>query len=278
MLVDAFMFHNEFDLLEIRLTELDGLVDRFVLVESPRTFTGRAKPLHFDANAGRYARWHHRIRHVVVDDMPDGAGITAWDRERHQRDAIARGLTDLHADDIVLVSDCDELPNPEAVVRAYHYQQHHADRPLSFMQALSFFHLNQRCYTAPWFGTQATTAGIVRRVGAEFVRTQRNRPRDTLGYAGWHATNLGDPAWLRNKIKSFSHTECDTPAITDPAHLQRCIDGGYDPSGRTDIRFRPEPIDGSYPATVLADLPRWRHLFTPGAVDAYLAAKGGTDA
>lgn len=276
MIVDAFMFAGEYDLLEIRLTELDGLADRFVLVESPRTFTGRAKPLHYLDHADRYARWHDRIRHVVVDDMPDGAGVTAWDRERHQRDAIARGLTDLRAEDVVLVGDCDELPNPDAVVRAHNYLSHHNDRPISFLQTLSFFHLNMRCYTVPWFGTQATTVDLVRRVGAEVVRTQRQRPRDVLGYAGWHATNLGDEQFLRTKLKSFSHTECDTPAITDPAHLRRCIAAGVDPSGRTDIRFRAEPIDATYPQTVLAGLPRWRHLFTPGAVDAYLAARGTT--
>lgn len=273
MIVDAFTFHNEFDLLEIRLRELAAVVDRFVLVEATHTFTGRPKPLHYWLNADRYAEWADRIEYVAVEDMPIGPGISAWDREAHQRNAIARGLSGVPADATVLVSDVDELPHPDAVVRAAGYLSGYAGPPLAFAQVLSFYYLNHRCYTQPvWYGTQAATAQVVRTYGAERVRRQRHQPRDVLGDAGWHATNLGDAAWLRNKIKSFSHTECDTPAITDEAHLARCIAAGVDPSGRTDIRFRAEPIDGSYPATVLRDIHRYRHLFTPGSVDALLGS------
>jgi beta-1,4-mannosyl-glycoprotein beta-1,4-N-acetylglucosaminyltransferase len=54
MLIDAFTFYNELDLLELRFTVLDQYVDRFVLVESELTHAGGPKKLFFEENKQRY--------------------------------------------------------------------------------------------------------------------------------------------------------------------------------------------------------------------------------
>ncbi len=66
MLVDTFMFYNELDVLEARLTELDKWVDLFILSESEVNFQGGPKELFFQNNKDRYAKWAHKIRHVIV--------------------------------------------------------------------------------------------------------------------------------------------------------------------------------------------------------------------
>ena len=66
MIVDAFMFYNEFDILELRFELLDRCVDQFVLVEAEVNHVGGPKPLFFKENSERYARWAHKIRHVIV--------------------------------------------------------------------------------------------------------------------------------------------------------------------------------------------------------------------
>ncbi|MBY0430568.1 MAG: N-acetylglucosaminyltransferase, partial [Rhodospirillales bacterium] len=105
---DCFSFFNEFDVLEIRLHELQGVVDRFVLVEADRTHAGQPKPLYFHENRQRFAAFLDRIEHVVVRDMPEGDD--PWRRERFQRDCITRGLGGAGPDDLVMVSDVDEIP------------------------------------------------------------------------------------------------------------------------------------------------------------------------
>ena len=50
MIYDCFPFFNELELLEMRLHELSGVVDKFVLVEATRTFTNKPKPLYFQEN------------------------------------------------------------------------------------------------------------------------------------------------------------------------------------------------------------------------------------
>ena len=68
---DCFTFYNELDLLEIRLNELDSVVDYFVIVEATKTQTGLDKPLFFDLNKKRYTKFKHKIIHVKVHNMPD---------------------------------------------------------------------------------------------------------------------------------------------------------------------------------------------------------------
>ncbi len=114
---DCFVFYNELDILEIRLHTLDPLVDHFVLVESTRTFTGQPKPLVYEEHKARFSHFHDKIIHVVIDDMPEVAEST-FVREAHQRSAIGRGLEHAQGNDIIIVSDADEIPKPEALTEA----------------------------------------------------------------------------------------------------------------------------------------------------------------
>jgi beta-1,4-mannosyl-glycoprotein beta-1,4-N-acetylglucosaminyltransferase len=129
MTYDSFVFFNELDLLEIRLAELSPVVDRFVIVESTRTFTGAEKPLWFWENRSSFAEFAERIVHVVVDDMPDG--VDAWARERHQRNCIARGLQSCSDSDYILISDVDEIPRSELV--------HGRNDLASFVQGMNYY-------------------------------------------------------------------------------------------------------------------------------------------
>src|SRR5205823_1107096 len=108
MIYDCFLFFNEVELLEIRLHDLSAVVDRFVLVESPVTFSNKPKPLYYADNRDRFKAFEDRIIHVVVDDNPPAD--SPFDRENHQRNCIARGLAACHPDDVVLISDLDEIP------------------------------------------------------------------------------------------------------------------------------------------------------------------------
>src|SRR5215831_3102956 len=100
---DCFTFATELDLLEFRLDLLDPVVDRFVIVEAPRSHAGDPKPLTFDENRARFARHLPKIEHIVVDDLPPPVP-DRWVPENFQRDAISRGLHDAHADDLVTIT------------------------------------------------------------------------------------------------------------------------------------------------------------------------------
>jgi len=115
MIVDCFPFCDELDLLQIRLEELSGVVDRFVLAEARCSFRGKPKPLYFQENTARFEPFLHKIEHLVVEfpETDDG-----WVREDYQRNALKRALENLPADASVFISDVDEIFRSSAMLEA----------------------------------------------------------------------------------------------------------------------------------------------------------------
>ena len=69
MIIDCFLFYDEFKMLDFRLAELNDHVDYFVLVESTTTYLNEPKRLYFEENKARYAKYLHKIHHVVLDPI-----------------------------------------------------------------------------------------------------------------------------------------------------------------------------------------------------------------
>ena len=115
MICDTFMFFNELDVLEIRLHELSDVVDRFVLVESPRTFTNKPKPCYYADHKERFADFHDRLMYVRADDFDSVNMGNPWDVEAYHRRCLLQGLQDCKPDDVIMMSDVDEIPRPDVV-------------------------------------------------------------------------------------------------------------------------------------------------------------------
>ena len=124
MLYDCFTFYNELDLLEVRLHEHNAAVDRFVLVEARQTFQGVPKDLVFEKNKQRFAPFLDKIIHVIID-FPEHIALNyyknsnaAWNREFFQRDAMAQGLAAAQPNDLIMVSDVDEIVRSDVLLQA----------------------------------------------------------------------------------------------------------------------------------------------------------------
>jgi len=203
---DCFLFFNEIELLKIRLAELNEVVDYFVLVESLETFQGNPKPLYFEENKEEFAPYLDKIIHIVVERHPELPNH--WAREAYQRSCTGRGIVDADYFDIVMLSDCDEIPRAELVeeMKKAHW------RPKTrfyFWMDIYKIHLN-RVIDQPWVGTVATTAGNYRRVGGQLLRYKRERGKDpsrVIHYrnGGWHFTSIGNCENLIYKTSSYCH-------------------------------------------------------------------------
>ena len=68
---DSFIFFNELDLLEMRLNILGDVVDTFVITESPFTVSGNEKPLYFESNRDRFAKWANKIHYNITETIPN---------------------------------------------------------------------------------------------------------------------------------------------------------------------------------------------------------------
>lgn len=257
--IDCFLFWREFDVLDIRLHELEGVVDRFVLVEAPRTFSGKQKPLHFADQAYNYAEWP--ITHVVVRDLP--IGPDPWQREYFQRNAIMRGLAEAKESDLVLISDLDEVPSRQALIKARPVAE--AGAVVRFDQPLCYYYLNA---ALPSEGTPSLCTRML--LAKDLVRGERT-PQDVrqdhsgpvVSPGGWHFGWLGDAEFAREKIRAFSHQELNHEALTTDDYLGWCIAQGKHVKERRQIyRFPEEEL----PAHVREHRERYRRWLAPSSI------------
>jgi beta-1,4-mannosyl-glycoprotein beta-1,4-N-acetylglucosaminyltransferase len=287
-LFDCFTFFNELDLLDLRLAELDPVVDRFVIGESPLTFTGKAKPLVFAENRQRFSRYLHKIEHIVIDDMPQRPETTAWHREWHQRNALARGLGSAAPDDLVMLSDVDEIPRP--AVLASLKADPDANRRITILESeLYLYFLNTRPIKRFFSDIQAPRV-VPRHVVREMQTIRAFRARFSknplfdpvqpfaapiralfdfgrpLGLAvipnaTWHFTYMGGADKVREKVLSYAHTEMQTAENTSAEALEARIarrEAIVDWGPLEDIA-----LDATFPAVLLAEPKRWAHMLAP---------------
>lgn len=260
---DAFTFYNELDLLELRLEELYDHVDAFVIVEAPWTFQGKPKPLVLKENFARFARFADKIVHVVADGSP---GPSPWDREKHQRDAILRGLEGRAADgDVVFVTDVDEIPRPAAVdaIRRSPLLAGRLNR-LSVDYYCGF--VDFRC-SYKWHKLISLPYGLLRAMGPDLARFMAIAKYGTLLYGcGWHFSWLGGIERVIGKLRSYAHSEYIGLAEQDPAAIRAALRSGrgifalMDGSHGYGGEFRAVPLDDGFPATLRRDPARYRRL------------------
>jgi hypothetical protein len=194
MIVDAFIFYNELDVLEIRLNELDTYVDQFILVESRVTHAGGPKELFFEKNKQRYSKWAHKIKHIIVEDMPTDEN--PWAREKYQRECILKGLDDVSSDSIVMVSDVDEIPDMSRIKLTNLPSAIHM---WMFEYSFDFLFTGE-----PWIGTIITTVEDLKKNKPNFFRDNRWR-LNIIPYAGWHLSSFGNAKHVLNKIQTYAH-------------------------------------------------------------------------
>ena len=122
MVFDCFTYFNDELITELRLHILDKFVDKFIIVEATTDHSGKKKNLNF--NLEKFSSFKHKIRYIVVDDLPKNTkpfyyNKRKWHenmvREEYQRNQIMRGLYDAEDDDLVIISDNDEIPNLENI-------------------------------------------------------------------------------------------------------------------------------------------------------------------
>lgn len=257
MIYDCFPFYNELDLLEIRLEELSGIVDRWVIAEAPFTHSGKPKPLYFRNNQARFARFLDRITHLVVTDFPPADFPKlgeSWKYERHQRDALARGLSGCSDGDIVITSDVDEIPRPD-VVSLY--------RPemglVGLNQSMHTYWLNCVNRETEYAWCKMLPFGLAKGMTHCQIRYAKT---DVLQDGGWHFSFMGGVREVVDKIEAWAHQEYNLKQLKDERVIQRNMEAGIDPHERA-IRYHVEPLDSTYPWYVLKNRERFRHLIHP---------------
>jgi len=229
--VDGFMFYNELNMLEYRLTIMDEVVDHFILVESTHTQNGKEKPLFFEENKQRYAKWLPKIVHIIVRDVPyvfpkiDYSKNQQWVNEHHQRNCIARGIEqlDLRPKDIIMISDLDEITDPLLLrkVRA-------GDMEIK-LQGLDHLFYYYNLNTRNKYVTDRARILTYEEYDQLDLpcHSIREKPCPIISPAGWHLSYFGDTLFIQNKIRSIADFGGDD-RFTDVNHIESKVKSSAD--------------------------------------------------
>lgn len=249
---DCFMFFNEIDLLRIRISELAPVVDVFVIVESNVDHRGKPRETIFESVRTSLDGIDAEIRYIVAEPPSD---IThAWSREHFQRNVLADGLRDVQPQDLVIISDVDEIPRRETISSL---PQIEIGDIVSLEMRLHYYGLNWYDHYTPW-----RAARIVSGATLEFLAPTEIRlavPSLFLPNAGWHFSYFypkNDAVEkLTIKAKSFAHSEFDNPRFLNRKYLELCMKGGlgWCAMPRFSRKFHYREIDMDYPHEIQAD-------------------------
>lgn len=289
MIYDCFLYYDEDMLLDIRLNTLAGVVDRFVIVESTHTFTGKKRQLHFDIN--KYGPFKDKIIYVVHDETPlmkasdggdqhqDGLVVDAWANEAAQRNAIMQGLKSAKDDDLILISDVDEIFSPLVIgsINAsklcttlyqnfYNYQFN--------LQVFNTDNTPRKCKLP-----RATKyKNLVHFFGGEpesFRNLKRTRSVKNWSWlkwnwfklnnriienSGWHFSWVMTPERISEKMSTISHTEYDLPEFNNPEHIMKVIKNAEDIWGRDRKLIRQELSADSFPEYIVNNKDKFREF------------------
>ena len=226
---DCFMYFDEEIVLETRLNYLNKHVDYFVIVESCYTHKGDRRNLKFNIN--NFPEFKNKIIYKVYDEVPNKISkvlgeddentksvkyiMNAIYRENAQRNYISEAIKDATEQDIILISDVDEIPNLSKI----NFNQI-SEKIILFKQDIFYYKFNLKLPNTSWVGTKGCKKKYLK--NPQWLRNIKDRKYSffridayfsenkyidvkTINDGGWHFTNIKSAEEIEHKMKSYLH-------------------------------------------------------------------------
>jgi len=223
------MFFDEEMILDFRLNYLHHYVDKFIIVESSYTHSGKKRNLIFDIN--KYNKFKDKISYIVLNKEPEDLFIVnendnfdrknskyilnALKRENFQRNYINKGLVEASPEDMILISDVDEIPNLEK-----NNINNVKNKIILFNQNFFYYKFNLKLESFDWYGTKGCKK--VDLISPQWLRNikskqypfwridtlfSRTKFRDIcfIDNGGWHFSNMKSPEAIEKKMSTYLH-------------------------------------------------------------------------
>ena len=236
---DCFMYFDEEVVLDLRLNILNKYVDYFVIVESTFNHKGEKRDLKF--NHEKFEKFKDKIIYLIYEEHPSNVELilendtndeksrkyilNAAYRENGQRNFIYKGLDKAENEDIILISDVDEIPNLEKL-NFFEIRQ----KIIFFKQDMFYYKFNLKLPGLKWTGSKACKMKIFKnpqwlrnikdkkfpfyRIDTIFSKT-KYRDIEFVDNGGWHFTNIKTADEIEYKLRSYlHHREFDASPLT----------------------------------------------------------------
>ena len=251
---DCFQYFNEDHILDLRLNVLNKFVDYFVISESTKTHQGKEKKINFDIQ--NFSKFKDKIIFITADyaDKIDFDNHTGGESpiEQHQRNALIEGIKKASSEDLIILSDSDEIPDLTKLSKINNNKKFTAFSHKMFMYILNLQNLDE----SNWIGSRVTkkkniiTMQDLRNLKFKnypFWRIDKFNQQIIKG--GWHFSYMQSPAQILKKIKSFSHGEFNNKDMNEK-NIENKILKNEDIFGRG-IKLKKVNIDETYPEYII---------------------------
>ena len=258
-IIDCFMYFDEDLILDIRLNTLNSVVDKFIVCEATRDHSGNKKKLNFDIN--KFVKFKNKIKYIIVDDLPVIGKFVKknWHeshvRDQFQRNAISRGYEEFNPDDLIMISDIDEIPNPEKIQEFNLNNKYACFLQKNYQSKINLLNTTN----SYWPGTKICQKKNLK--SPQWLRNIKIKDRKFWNFfkekkpqlindGGWHFSFLKDPLKIKKKIESYAHQEFNIKEFTDPKSIEKRIKSKQDLFDR-DIKYKVVELDETFPKYVL---------------------------
>ena len=223
------MYFDEDLLLDLRLHSLDKFVKKFVITEATYTHNGTKKKLNFDIK--KFKKFENKINYIIVDNQPknildlsdkdtkeergEKLILNGMARDYFQRENLFQGIGEASSDDLILISDLDEIPNLSKL--DFNSIKNNI---IIFEQKMFYYKLNLFYKDYKWQGTK----GVRRKnfISPQWLRNIKGKKYPSwridilfskkkysnllyIKDGGWHFTCLRTPEELEKKLLNFAH-------------------------------------------------------------------------
>ncbi len=254
-IIDCFMYFDEDLILEVRLNTLFEHVDQFVICEATLDHAGKEKKLNFNIN--KFEKFKKKIKYIVVDDLPKTVETfkknwhPAHLRDQFQRNALARGLKECDENDLIMISDLDEIPNPEKLS-----EFGEKDKYACFVQKNFSLKLNLHNKSEPkWFGTRMCRKKDL--VSPQWLRDIKAKSRPFYKFfkpkfdkfingGGWHFSSVKSAEGIYKKLDSYAEQQWNNKKFKNMDIIKRKIKKKEDLFDRNH-EFEVINVDATFP-------------------------------
>ena len=251
---DCFQYFNEDHMLDLRFNILNDHVDYFVISESTKNHQGEDKKLNFNIN--NFLKYKNKIKYIVADFKRDKNFINHKGGEsiieQHQRNCLSKGLVDADDNDLIILSDSDEIPDLDKLNQIKPKIKYTAFSQKMFMYKLNLQNLNESNWIGSKISLKKNLPELQKLRDLKFKKYpfwRIDKLTQQIIKGGWHFSFLQKPSDIARKIKSFSHGEFNQNKFINEKKIQEKISKNEDIFERG-FDLKKIDIDETYPGYI----------------------------
>jgi len=257
---DCITYYDEDLLLDLRINILNDYVDEFIIVESKEDHQGKIKDLNFDIK--KFKKFEKKINYIVQEKIDIDKNLKLpknWSKahlkDQAQRNFISTGFNKIKENDLIIISDLDEIPNPKQI-----YKFNPKNKFAIFKQKLFYYKFNLLSISEPdWYGSRICVKKHL--ISPQWMRNKKIKRSflkkffginkiQIIENGGWHFSYVKEPVDIVKKIESFAHTEFNKQEFKNLSEIKEKIEKGKDLFNRN-LKYEKVELDDSFPEYLL---------------------------